>query len=119
MSYIGSFYLINGNRSAELPDGGCSGEVYTALWDYCEENFDIDCRMNAPQNDGIADCVLIDEKMAAELLEQFKNCSLNGMAAAIAQDWELPQAAAERCLTAFIDNLALVQDGAVLLYEMN
>lgn len=119
MSYIASFYLINGSRTTRLPDGGCSGEIYTAVWDYCDENFDVDCRVNAPQNEEVLDCVLIDEKMAAELMEQFKNGSLSSIAASIAQEWDVPEEAAERGLASLVDNLALVQDGAVLLYEMS
>ena len=35
-----------------------------AIWDYCEGELDIDCRINAPLSDETLDCVLIDSKMA-------------------------------------------------------
>ena len=37
MSQIPSFYLIRNVQKKELSDGGCSGGVYTAIWDWCED----------------------------------------------------------------------------------
>ena len=36
MSQIASFYLLKDGQRQELSDGGCSGAVYMAIWDWCE-----------------------------------------------------------------------------------
>lgn len=64
MSQIASFYLVKDGQKKEISDGDCSGDVYMAIWDYCEGELDIDCRINAPLSDETLDCVLIDSKMA-------------------------------------------------------
>ena len=40
MSQIPSFYLIRNVQKKELSDGGCSGGVYTAIWDWCEDELE-------------------------------------------------------------------------------
>ena len=35
MSQIASFYLLKDGKRRELSDGGCSGAVYMAIWDWC------------------------------------------------------------------------------------
>ena len=35
MSQIASFYLLKEGRRQELSNGGCSGAVYMAIWDWC------------------------------------------------------------------------------------
>jgi len=57
-----------------LSNGGCSGGVYLAIWDYCETELNIDIRFNAPQIEDTLDCALIGKEMATELLEQMKLC---------------------------------------------
>lgn len=42
MSQIASFYLLKDGQQQELPNGNCSGEVYMAIWDYCEGKFNIE-----------------------------------------------------------------------------
>lgn len=49
MSQIASFYLLKDGQRRELSDGDCSGDVYMAIWDYCEDELGIDCRFNAPR----------------------------------------------------------------------
>ena len=36
MSQIASFYLLKDGQRQELSNGGCSGAVYMAIWDWCE-----------------------------------------------------------------------------------
>ena len=57
MSQIPSFYLIRNVQKKELSDGGCSGGVYTAIWDWCEDELDMDVRSRAPQTEDALDCV--------------------------------------------------------------
>ena len=40
MSQIASFYLLKEGRRQELSNGGCSGAVYMAIWDWCESELD-------------------------------------------------------------------------------
>ena len=49
MSQIASFYLLKDGLRRELSDGGCSGAVYMAIWDWCESALDLDVRFPAPQ----------------------------------------------------------------------
>lgn len=50
MSQIASFYLLKDGKRQELSNGGCSGSVYMAIWDFCERELDLDVRFPAPQN---------------------------------------------------------------------
>lgn len=115
MSQIASFYLIKNNQRHELSDGNCSGEIYVAIWDYCEGELDIDCRTNAPQTEDTMDCVLIDREMAAELLEE---CGVPDLADEIAPEWDLPAEAVRRGLETLLSHLEQMEDSEVLLYEM-
>lgn len=118
MSQIASFYLLNNGQREELLDGGCSGDVYMAIWDYCEEELDIDVRFNAPQTEDALDCVLIDKKMAADLLEHLRKCDLAVLAHQIAPDWNLPVQMVRRGMETILSHLEQVQDDKTLLYEM-
>lgn len=118
MSQIASFYLIRNNQRKELSDGGCSSEVYMAIWDYCESELDIDTRFNAPQTEDILDCVLLSGELAAELLAAFEEQPLSELAAEIAPDWDLPAKAVQRGLETLLSHLERVQGDAALLYEM-
>ena len=60
MSQIASFYLIKEGRRQELSNGDCSGEVYMAIWDWCECELDLDVRFPAPQTEDTLDCALLD-----------------------------------------------------------
>ena len=118
MSQISSFYLLNGSQREELSNGNCDGAVYMAIWDYCEEELDLDVRINAPQTEETADCVLIDRKMAKEILTAFQEKELPRLAAELAQDWDLLIEALEDGLETLISHLKRVQSDTVLLYEM-
>ena len=118
MSHISSFYLLNEGQREELPNGGCDGTVYLAIWDYCEEELDIDVRINAPQTEETADCALIDWTMAMELLRAFQERELSKLAAELAQDWDLPAEIVQQGLETFLSHLKRVQGNTVLLYEM-
>lgn len=118
MSQIASFYLIKDDRKEELSAGGCSGEVYMALWDWCEGDLDMNVRFHASQAEDPLDCALLDERMAAELLAALQEQSLPALAARIAPDWDLPNQAVERGLETLLSHLKQVQDDTVLLYEM-
>lgn len=113
MSHMASFYLIKNGRRQELSNGNCSGEVYIAIWDWCEGELDIDGRFNAPQTEDILDCVLFNKEMAA-LHKQ----NLPQLAAEIGPDWDLPADAVQRGLKTLCSHLEKVQDSTVLLYEM-
>lgn len=120
MSQIASFYLVNGGQREELPDGGCSGEVYMAILEYCEGELDIDCRINAPQNEDTLDCALIDAELAEKLWDAFqeRDLSPSGLAAEIAPDWELPVEAVERGMKTFLSHLERAKGNTILLYQM-
>ena len=60
MSQIASFYLLKDGRRQELSNGNCSGEIYIAIWDWCESELDMDVRFPAPQTDNTLDCVLLE-----------------------------------------------------------
>lgn len=118
MSQIASFYLINNNMWQELSDGDCSGDVYMAIWDYCESELDIDVRFPAPQTEETLDCALMEGKLASDLLEALQNQNLPKLAAEIAPDWNLPVEAVESGLETLCSHLELVQEDTALLYEM-
>lgn len=118
MSQIASFYLINNNMRQELSDGDCSGDVYMAIWDYCESELDIDVRFPAPQTEETLDCALMEGKLASNLLEALQNQNLPKLAAEIAPDWDLNVEAVQSGLETLCFHLKLVRDDTALLYEM-
>lgn len=118
MSQTASFYLVKNGRREEFSHGGCSGAVYLAIWDYCEDELSIDCRINAPQTEDTLDCVRIDGETAAELLRAFQKQNLPKLAAGIATDWELPVEAVQRGLETLLSHLKLARGDTALLYEM-
>ncbi len=118
MSQIASFYLLKGGQRQKLSNGGCSGEVYMAIWDYCEGELDIDGRWGAPQTEDTLDCVLLDGEQAAELLTALREQNLPELAAEIALDWELPTEAVQSGLETLLSHLKLVQNDTALLYKM-
>lgn len=120
MSQIASFYLLKDGRRRELSDGGCSGDVYMAIWDYCEDELGIDCRVNAPRTDDALDCVLIDNALAEALCVAFmeRNVTPSSLATELEPDWDLPVEVLESGIQTFFSHLELVEVGAVLLYEM-
>lgn len=118
MSQIASFYLINNNMWQELSDGDCSGDVYMAIWDWCESELDIDVRFPAPQTEGTLDCALMEGKLASDLLEALQDQNLRKLAAEIAPDWDLTVEAVQSGLETLYSHLKLVQDDTALIYEM-
>lgn len=118
MSQIASFYLLKDSQRRELSDGGCSGAVYMAIWDWCESELDIDGRFQAPQTDDTLDCVQLEGELAEELLTALQEQDLTELAAQIAPDWDLPTEAVQSGLETLCSHLEQVQDGAALLYEM-
>ena len=118
MSQIVSFYLLKNGQRQELSDGGCSGEVYMAIWDWCECELDIDVRFPAPQTEDTLDCALLEGELAMELLATLQEQDLPELAAEIAPDWELPAKAVQSGLETLRSHLELVQSDGTLLYEM-
>lgn len=118
MSQIASFYLFKDGQRQELSDGECSGEVYTAIWDYCEAELEVDGRFHAPQTEDVLDCVLLDEGMAAQLLEAFSKQDVPQLSVRLASDWDLPARAVQRGLETLLIHLEEVKGSALLLYEM-
>ncbi len=118
MSQIASFYLVKNGQREELPDDSCAGEVYMAIWDWCEGEWDMDVRFYAPQTEDTLDCVLLEGELAAKLLEELQEQNLSELAARIAPDWDLPAEAVERGLETLDSYLEMVGDDAALLYEM-
>ena len=118
MSQIASFYLLQDGRRQELSDGGCSGAVYMAIWDWCEGKLELDVRLSAPQTEGIPDCALLKGELAFALLAALQDQDLPRLAAEIAPDWDLPANAVQRGLETLRSHLELAQGDATLLYEM-
>ncbi|WP_394266940.1 hypothetical protein [Anaerotignum sp.] len=118
MSQIASFYLINTNMRQELSDGDCSGDVYMAIWDYCESELDIDVRFPAPQTEETLDCALLEREQAYVLLEALRKRNLSKLAAEIGLDWDLTVEAVQSGLETLCSHLELVQEDTALLYEM-
>ena len=118
MSQIASFYLIQDGRRQELSNGGRSGAVYMAIWDWCESELDLDVRFPAPQTEDTLDCALLEGELAAKLLAALREQDLPELAAEIAPDWDLPTKAVQSGLETRRSHLELVQDDAALLYEM-
>lgn len=118
MSQIASFYLLKDGQRQELSDGGCSGEVYMAIWDWCESELDLDVRFPAPQTEDTLDCALLEGKLASDLLVALREQDLPELAAEIAQDWDLTVEAVQSGLETLCSHLELVRDDTALLYEM-
>ena len=117
MSQIASFYLLKDGRRRELPNGGCSGAVYMAIWDWCESELDLDVRFPAPQTEDALDCALLEGELAEVVLAALEGRDLAALAAEIAPDWDLPAEAVQSGLETLRSHLKLTQGGA-LLYEM-
>ena len=81
MSQIASFYLLKDGRRQELSNGGCSGAVYMAIWDWCESELDLDVRFPAPQTEDTLDCALMEGELAEELLAALESRDLPALAA--------------------------------------
>ena len=118
MSQIASFYLLKDGQRQELSNGGCSGAVYMAIWDWCESELDLDVRFPAPQTEDTLDCALMEGELAEELLATLESRDLPALAAEIAPDWDLPAAAVQSGLETLRSHLELARGGAALLYEM-
>lgn len=118
MSQIASFYLIQNGQRQEMLNGGCSGTVYMAIWDWCESELDLDVRFPAPQTEDTLDCALLERKLASKLLAALREQDLPELAAEIAPDWDLPTEAVQGGLETLRSHLELVQGDAALLYEM-
>lgn len=116
MSQIASFYLIKEGRRQELSNGGCSGEVYMAIWDWCE--LDLDVRFPAPQTEDTLDCALLEGELASALLTALREQDIPELAARIASDWDLPAEVVRDGLETLRSHLELVQGDTALLYEM-
>ncbi len=118
MSQIASFYLLKNDQRQELSNGNCSGEVYMAIWDWCERELDLDVRFPAPQTADTLDGVLLEVELASNLLAALREQDLQELAAEIAQDWDLPAEAVQSGLETLRSHLKLVQGDTALLYEM-
>ena len=118
MSQIASFYLLKNSRRQELSDGNCSGGVYMAIWDWCGSELDLDVRFSAPRTEDTLDCVLLEGKLATDLLAALRERDLPELASEIAPDWDLPTEVVQSGLETLRSHLELVQDEAALLYEM-
>ena len=118
MSQIATFYLLKDGRRRALSDGGCSGAVYLAIWDWCECELDLDVRFPAPQTEDTLDCALLEGELTSDLLAALESRDLPALAAEIAPDWDLPAGAVQGGLETLRSHLELVQGDAVLLYEM-
>ena len=117
MSQIASFYLLKDGQRQELSNGDCSCAVYTAIWDWCEYELDLDVRFPAPQTEDTLDCALLEGELAADLLSALRERNLPELAAEIAPDWDLPAETIQSGLETLRSHLELVRGGA-LLYEM-
>ena len=117
MSQIASFYLLKDGKRQELSDGGCSGVVYMAIWDWCESELSLDVRFPAPQTEDNLDCALLEGELASKLLAALRERDLPELAAEIAPDWDLPTEAVQSGLETLRSHLELARGGA-LLYEL-
>ena len=118
MSQIASFYLLKDCRRQELSNGGCSGAVYMAIWDWCESERDLDVRFPAPQTEDTLDCALLEGELASQLLAALREQDLPELAAEIAPDWDLPTEVVQNGLETLRSHLVLVRGDIALLYEM-
>ena len=118
MSQIASFYLLKNGQRQELSDGGCSGDIYMAIWDWCECELGLDVRFPAPQTEDTMDCALLEGELASNMLTALREWDLPELAAEIAPDWDLPTGAVQSGLETLRSHLELVQGDDALLYEM-
>ena len=118
MSQIASFYLLKDSQRQELSNGGCSGAVYMAIWDWCESDLDLNVRFPAPQTEDTLDCALLEGELASKLLAALQEQDIPELAAEIAPDWDLPNEAVQNGLETLRSHLELVRGDAALLYEM-
>ena len=118
MSQIASFYLLKDGQRRELSNGGCSGAVYMAIWDWCESELDLDVRFPAPQAEDSLDCALLEGELAEEVLAALEGRDLPALAVEIAPDWDLPAEAVRSGLETLCSHLKLARGGGALLYEM-
>ena len=118
MSQIASFYLLKDGRRQELSNGGCSGAVYMAIWDWCESELDLDVRFPAPQTEDTLDCAMLEGELASKLLAALREQNLPVLAAEIAPDWDLSNEVVQSGLETLRSHLELVQGNTSLLYEM-
>ena len=91
MSQIASFYLLKDGQRQELSNGDCSGAVYTAIWDWCEYELDLDVRFPAPQTEDTLDCALLEGELAADLLSALRERNLPELAAELPRTGTCPQ----------------------------
>lgn len=113
MSQITFFYLLQDGQQQKLSDGNCSGAVYTAIWDWCEYELDLDVCFPAPQTEDSLDCALMEGELSA-LREQ----SLPELAIEIAPDLDLLAGAVQSGLETLHSHLELVQGSTSLLCEI-
>ena len=118
MSQIASFYMLKDGRRRELSNGGCSGAVYLAIWDWCESELDLDVRFPAPRAEDSLDCALLEGELAEEVLAALEGRDLPALAVEIAPDWDLPAEAVRSGLHTLRSHLELARGGGALLYEM-
>ena len=118
MSQTASFYLLKEGRRQELSNGGCSGAVYMAIWDWCESELDLDVRFPAPQTEDTLDCALLEGELASKLLAALREQNLPELAVEIAPDWDLPAETVQSGLETLRSHLELVRGNTALLYEM-
>lgn len=118
MSQIASFYLLKDGQRQELSNGGCSGEVYMAIWDWCECELDLDVRFPASQTEDTLDCALLDGELASDLLAILREQDLPKLAAEIAPEWDQPAEAVQNGLETLLSHLELTQGSGALLYDM-
>ena len=52
MSQIAFFYLLKDGQRQELSNGDCSGAVYMAIWDWCENELDLGCSFSCSPDGG-------------------------------------------------------------------
>lgn len=118
MSQIASFYLLKDGKRQELSNGGCSGSVYMAIWDFCERELDLDVRFPAPQTEDTLDCALLEGELASELRIALWVQDLPKLAVEIAAGWNLPTSVVQSGLETLRTHLELVRGDVALLYEM-
>ena len=117
MSQIAQFFLMKGGEKLqELPDAGCSGEVYTVLLSHLEEKLEFDCRTDV-WNDDLMDCAEFDLPLARNVLKEVGN-SAEEVAGEIAREWELPQERVEAAWKALLSYLTQVTEEVSLRYEL-
>lgn len=120
MSQIAIFTLDDGHgHREELSDGGCSGALYTIIWETFEE-MGVDCRAQAALDCMALDCVRIDTALAAELLRLLPKTEeeRSAWAAQIALEWAMPVEILAVGLETLAAHLRQVTEGRMLYYEL-